>query len=218
MNQDEVTPSFPAADRPLFWWGDRLCSYGKDLQVGDDLRVMGRVHRITEFTDYDPARIGLEPQAGWRIADAADGWGITIDPRGCYEVLPRPGETVPERLDTSGTWGIRYTDPGGVRRVMRSLVSEATAKRWQAELEQATGGNYRNVQAFDRLRELAERLPVGAKVIHQQATDLGIGEVTGGHQVTEHYGPDDAYTGDQINVRFAGHGESTWVATYIQTV
>lgn len=215
MSQGNPEPKRPAADRPLSWWGDRLCTYGTCLRIGDDLPVLGHIHRIVAFEPYDPARIGLEPQGGWRIARAADRCAATIEPHSPYEVLPQPGEAVPEKIDTSGTWGIRYTDQAGVRRILRCMVSETTAKRWETELEPATGGDYREVQAFDRLAELTERLPIGAKVIHRSALDLGIGEVTGSHRVTEHYGPDDTYTGDQVNVSFPGHGESTWVAHYI---
>jgi hypothetical protein len=215
MSHDNPTPKYPAADRPLFWWGDRLCTYGAYLRIGDDLSALGHVRRIVEFEPYDPTRIGLEPEDGWRIAHAADGWAITIEPHSPYEVLRRPGEAVPEKIDTSGTWGIRYTDQAGVSRVLRCLVSEMTARRWGTELERATGGDYREVQAFDRLKEMVERLPIGAKVIHRSVLDLGIGVVTGGHRVTEHYGSDDTYTGDQVNVSFPGYGETVWVAHYI---
>lgn len=215
MSHDNPTPQYPAADRPLFWWGDRLCTYGAHLRIGDDLLALGNVHRIVAFEPYDPARIGLEPEDGWRIARAADGWAVTVEPLSPYGVLPHPGEAVPEKIDTSGTWGIRYTDQAGKRRVLRCLVSETMARRWESELERATGGDYREVQAFDRLKELVERLPIGAKVIHRSAPDLGIGEVTGGHRVTEYYGPDDTYTGDQVSVSFSGYGEFAWLAHYI---
>lgn len=133
-------------DRRLFWWGNRLCTYGRDLVVGDDLQVLGRPLRIATFADYNPTRLALAPEPGWRIADDVKGDGCTIEPRGWYEILPWPGEEVPVWEDHSGTWGVRYTDAEGACRVLYAMVSEKVARGWETDLPEhfpdgVTGGH-----------------------------------------------------------------------------
>ncbi|MFQ6397350.1 hypothetical protein ACLMAJ_28320 [Nocardia sp. KC 131] len=71
---------------------DYITVRGRDLRMGDDLTFLSSIHRIFGFTPYDPTRIGLPAEDGWRIADCPAGWGMTIDPGGLYRIHPRPIE------------------------------------------------------------------------------------------------------------------------------
>jgi hypothetical protein len=58
----------------------RTTKLGRDVEVGDVLVFLGTHHRVTEFGP------GTHLIEGSRIALAADGWGMTLDPSGSYEV------------------------------------------------------------------------------------------------------------------------------------
>lgn len=92
--------------RRFYWHGEELKLRGAEMRVGDDIQFLSQRYRINRFEDYDPTRIGLPAEEGWRIAYAypdADGyeWGITVSPRGAYGVIPQPGEAIPPKRDVS---------------------------------------------------------------------------------------------------------------------
>ena len=57
---------------------------GRDIAVDDVIMFFGHPHRIANILDYSDNPWGFE---GWRIAKAADGWGITLDPLHRFEVM-----------------------------------------------------------------------------------------------------------------------------------
>lgn len=62
---------------------------GRDIAIGDVIMFFGTPHRITEIRDHSDNPWGLVGWNGdpWRIAKAADDWGITLDPDHRFEVM-----------------------------------------------------------------------------------------------------------------------------------
>ena len=65
---------------------------GQDVEVGDDLWFLGKVHRITRIKPY--AHPVVTKGETWRIAYADEpsgvyqkAWSITLEPRGHYNVM-----------------------------------------------------------------------------------------------------------------------------------
>lgn len=58
---------------------------GSELKVGDDLVVFGKAHRVTTLHAY-PKLSEMCPGSSGRIADCADGFGMTIFDQGRVEV------------------------------------------------------------------------------------------------------------------------------------
>lgn len=59
---------------------------GRELKEGDDLQYEFRPYRVLHFEDYDPTRIGLPAEPGWRIAHSHNGWAMTISPSSPYRI------------------------------------------------------------------------------------------------------------------------------------
>ena len=62
---------------------------GREIEIGDIIVFLGRPRRISEIQDYSHNPWGFVGWHGdpWRIAKAADGWGITLDPDQRFEIL-----------------------------------------------------------------------------------------------------------------------------------
>lgn len=78
---------------------------GPEVRVGDEIVVIGGVHRVREITAYDftPApHLRLPFGEDARVAHWAPQGGITLAGagRGTYRILPRIGEDAPAH-----TWG-----------------------------------------------------------------------------------------------------------------
>lgn len=58
---------------------------GDEVEAGDLLRFLSSEHRIVRIDPPEPATLAIMPGCvGY--AKAADGWGITLDRAGSYEV------------------------------------------------------------------------------------------------------------------------------------
>lgn len=57
---------------------------GKDIEVGDVLMFFGTPHRVATLEPYSHPVVTDGEM--WRIARAADGWGITLAPTTRVEV------------------------------------------------------------------------------------------------------------------------------------
>ncbi|GLY55313.1 hypothetical protein [Lentzea sp. NBRC 102530] len=64
---------------------------GRELKTGDVLEFLGKAYRILSFEPYDPTRVGLPAEDGWRIAHGPGNWGMTIDPDSTYRVYSAKG-------------------------------------------------------------------------------------------------------------------------------
>lgn len=59
---------------------------GREVVAGDVISLLSTAHRVAAIEDYDTSAYAWgEP--GTRIASAADGWSITLFPRGVYEIV-----------------------------------------------------------------------------------------------------------------------------------